>query len=143
VPRVRRAGRRTDALPYAATVAIGSRICRSSQVIRTLGMVPLINVGRLQLAQYEDIKRVLRSNRVAFVESRHEQLPTYLCVKAGDYERANRLVQDEYRDFALAERVKWKHEWDEVHRRSYWRWLLHQWRRKTTLAISGVIWLIT
>ena len=76
-------------------------------------MVPLLNVGHLLPAQYEDIKGVLRSNRVAFVESNHEPLPTYLCVKDKDYERAHRLVQDEYRSFALAEHTKWKHQWNE------------------------------
>lgn len=106
-------------------------------------MVPLLNVGHLLPAQYDDIKGVLRSNRVAFVESNHEPLPTYLCVKDKDYERAHRLVQDEYRSFALAEHAKWKHEWNEVHRRSYWRWLLHQWRCNTQLAVSSLIRLIT
>jgi len=106
-------------------------------------MAPLVNVGRLQPAQYEDIKRILRSNRISFVESRHAPMPTYLCVKAKDYEKASRLVREEYRDYALAERAKWEHEWSEVHHRSYWRWLLHQWRCNTSLVASSIIRLIT
>jgi hypothetical protein len=106
-------------------------------------MVPLVNVGRLQSDQYEDVKRILRSKRISFVESCHAPLPTYLCVKAKDLEMASRLVQEEYRDYALAEREKWEHEWREVYGRSYWRWLLHQWRCNTKLAASSIIRLIT
>ena len=106
-------------------------------------MVPLLNVGRLQTRQYEDIRRVLRSARVPFVELARPPLATYLCVRAKDYEKARALVHEEYREYALAQRANWEREWKEAHQCSYWSWLLHRWRCNTKLVASSIFRFIT
>ena len=102
------------------------------------GVVPLLNAGRLPTAQYEDIKRLLRLNHIPFVESHRTAGPAYLCVREKDHVHAQELARREYREYALVERVRWQREWQEAHRGSYWRWLVHQWKCNAKLMALSV-----
>ena len=71
-------------------------------------------------------------------QSRHDAWPAYLCVRAKDHARAQEFARKEYREYAQVERARWQHEWQEVHHGSYWRWLIHQWKRNAKLMVLSV-----
>jgi hypothetical protein len=102
-------------------------------------MVPLLAAGRLQTAQYEDIKRLLKAGGVPFTESPRSAWTAYLYVREKDFVRAQQIVRAEYREYAALGRSEWEREWKAVHGSSYLRWLIHRWTCNTRLLWFSIL----
>jgi len=113
-------------------------------------MVPLVAEGRMARAQFEDIRKRLRAKKIPYhvvsVPTKIMELPAgdrYLFVADRDLLRAQEVLSDEFRSFALEQRERWEKEWREKYKGSYWKWLLHRESGKAKLGLMKWIYFFT
>ncbi|SRR5258706_15369614 len=116
----------------------------------SLNMVPLLELTPISNAQARDIEQRLRDSKIPFhivkVPTRiHQFAITASClfVADDDLSKAQDVLRDEYKAFALNQREKWEREWRDKYKGSYWKWLCHRQAGNAKLTLLKWFYLIS